>query len=54
MRNIHEEANCLKELKYKHIVNVVDVFYEESSMKVVMEYVEGVNLKKYIDEKGAL
>ena len=54
MEIIHEESNCLKELKYKHIVNVVDVFYEESSMKVVMEYVEGVNLKKYIDEKGAL
>jgi serine/threonine protein kinase len=51
---MHKEVNFLKELNHKNIVKVEEFFFEESSMKVVMEYVEGGDLEKYINLKGAL
>jgi serine/threonine protein kinase len=45
MEKILKEVDSLKELlDIKNIVKYVDVFFDESSVKVVMEYVEGVKL----------
>ncbi len=44
MKKILKEVDSLKELAHKNIVKYVDVFFDESSVKVVMEYVEGVKL----------
>jgi serine/threonine protein kinase len=38
------EVNFLKESYHQNIVKVKEFFVEESSMKLVMEYVEGENL----------
>ena len=41
---MQNEVNCLKQLNHKNIVKVEEFFIEGSSIKVVMEYVEGVDL----------
>ena len=51
---MHKEVNFLKELNHKNIVKYEEFFFEGSSMKVVMEYVEGVDLEIYINLKGIL
>ena len=35
-------------------MKVKEFFFEGSSMKIVMEYVEGEDLQKYIEEKKIL
>jgi serine/threonine protein kinase len=45
---MYNEVNCLKKLNHKNIVKVEEFFFEGLPMKVVMEYVEGVDLEKYI------
>ncbi len=48
------EAQAVASLSHNNIVSVYDVGYEDTYHYIVMEYVEGPNLKEYIKEKGPL
>ena len=48
------EAQSAAGLAHPNIVNVYDVGSEEGLHYIVMEYVEGITLKTYIEKKGQL
>lgn len=48
------EAQSAAGLEHPNIVNIYDVGSEEGIHYIVMEYVEGVTLKTYIEKKGQL
>ena len=48
------EAQSAAGLSHPNIVNVYDVGEDEGIHYIVMELVEGITLKKYIQEKGRL
>ena len=48
------EAQSAAGLEHPNIVNIYDVGSEEGLHYIVMEYVEGITLKTYIEKKGQL
>ena len=48
------EAQAAAGLEHPNIVNVYDVGCQTGNYYIVMEYVEGITLKKYIETKGQL
>ncbi len=50
----HTEAQSAAGLQHPNIVNIYDVGSEEHVYFIVMEYVEGITLKTYIEKKGQL
>ena len=48
------EAQSAAGLEHPNIVNVYDVGSEEGVYYIVMEYIEGITLKTYIEKKGHL
>lgn len=47
------EAQILKKLQYlKSIVSVYDLFEENGTAYIVMEYIEGLTLNQYVNENG--
>ncbi|MFL0252161.1 protein kinase domain-containing protein [Clostridium neuense] len=48
------EPNILKKLNHTGIVRIVDIFYEDDNLYIVEDYIEGRNLKEYIDINGPL
>lgn len=48
------EAQSAAGLEHPNIVNIYDVGSEEGMYYIVMEYVEGITLKTYIEKKGQL
>lgn len=48
------EAQSAGSLSHPNIVSIYDVVQEEDLDYIVMEYVEGVTLKQYIDAKGVI
>lgn len=49
-----KEAQAVASLSHPNIVSVYDVGFEDNFHYIVMEYVDGPNLKAYIREKGRL
>jgi len=54
VRKFRSEAQAAAQLSHPNIVNVYDVGEENGLHFIVMEYVEGVSLKKYLEEHGPL
>lgn len=54
VRKFKEEAQAAAALAHPNIVNVYDVGDEEGIYYIVMELVEGITLKTYIERKGKL
>mgnify|MGYP000350311834 CR=1 FL=1 len=48
------EAQSAAGLEHPNIVNIYDVGSEDGMYYIVMEYVEGITLKTYIEKKGHL
>lgn len=48
------EALSCKEIRHENVISAYDVVDEENLHYIVMEYVEGTTLNKYIKEKGKL
>lgn len=48
------EARILSDVHHPHIVNVLEVFEENNTAYIVMEYIQGYSLKNVIDNKGIL
>lgn len=49
-----KEAKILSEVHHPHIVNVLEVFEENNTAYIVMQYIEGKSLKELVEEKGIL
>jgi len=54
MRRFQREAQSATQLVHPNIVGVYDVGEENGTHYIVMEYVEGTDLKEYIRERGPL
>ncbi len=54
VRKFREEAQAAARLAHPNIVNVYDVGEENGIHYIVMELVEGITLKNYIERKGKL
>ncbi len=54
VRRFKVEAQAAASLTHPNIVSIFDVGYEDGLHYIVMEYVEGITLKEYIDEKRIL
>ncbi|MFA9414580.1 MULTISPECIES: Stk1 family PASTA domain-containing Ser/Thr kinase [unclassified Streptococcus] len=48
------EARAMAELNHPNIVGIRDIGEDEGQQFIVMEYIDGWDLKKYIQEKGPL
>ncbi|KUO52433.1 MAG: hypothetical protein APF76_05205 [Desulfitibacter sp. BRH_c19] len=53
-KRFRREAQAVARLSHPNIVSIYDVGIEQNTQYLVMEYVEGVNLKEYISEHGPL
>ncbi|MDR1115146.1 MAG: serine/threonine protein kinase [Tannerella sp.] len=49
-----KEANILSEVHHPHIVNVLEVFEENNTAYIIMEYIMGCSLKYMLDKEGVL
>lgn len=54
VRRFNVEAQAAAGISNPHVVSIYDVGYENGLYYIVMEYVEGITLKEYIAENGAL
>ncbi|MDR2791818.1 MAG: serine/threonine protein kinase [Tannerellaceae bacterium] len=49
-----EEARILSAVQHKFIVNVLEVFEENNTAYIVMEYIPGLSLKEKVEKEGRL
>jgi serine/threonine-protein kinase len=49
-----KEARILSEVHHPHIVNVLDVFEENNTAYIAMEYIAGYSLKNILEKDGVL
>ena len=54
LKKFKSESLAVASLSHQNIVNVYDVGNEDGLNYIVMEYVEGIDLKDYIKKKGSL
>lgn len=50
----HREAQAAASLSHQNVVNIYDLGQEDGIYYIVMEYVEGITLKEYINEHAPL
>ncbi|MDR2471944.1 MAG: protein kinase [Tannerella sp.] len=49
-----KEAKILSDVHHPHIVNVLEVFEENNTAYIVMEYIDGCSLKHMLENKGVM
>ena len=49
-----DESKAVAMLSHKNIVNIYDVAIYPDMKYIVMEYLDGITLREYLDNKGAL
>ena len=54
VRKFKSEALACKDIRQENVISAFDVVDEENMHYIVMEYVEGITLNKYIKNKGKL
>ena len=54
LRRFKNESKAVALLSHPNIVKVYDVNFSEKVNYIVMEYIDGITLKEYIEHKGAL
>lgn len=54
VKKFKSESQAVASLSHPNIVNVYDVGNEDGLSYIVMEYVEGIDLKDYIKKHGSL
>lgn len=52
LRRFRNESKAIYSLNHPHIVKIYDVILTSKNPVIVMEYVDGITLKDYIDKKG--
>ncbi len=53
-RRFKNESKAIAVMSHRNIVKVFDVSFGDRLQYIVMEYIEGITLKEYIDKKGGL
>ncbi len=53
-KRFKNESRAISLMSHPNIVKVYDVNFGEKLLYIVMEYIEGINLKQYIQSKGKL
>lgn len=53
-KRFKNESKAVAMLSHQNIVKVFDVSFGETTQYIVMEYIEGITLKQYIQNKGVL
>lgn len=53
-RRFHAESQAVAMLSHPNIVNVYDVSHSDNVDYIVMELIDGISLKQYMEQKGAL
>lgn len=53
-RRFTNESKAITMLSHNNIVDVYDVSLEGDALYIVMEYIDGITLKEYMDKKGVL
>ena len=53
-RRFKNESKAIAVLSHPNIVKVLDVSFGDRLQYIVMEYVEGITLKEYIDQQGSI
>lgn len=53
-RRFKNESKAIAVLNHRNIVKVSDVSFGDRLQYIVMEYIEGISLKEYIQQKGAI
>ena len=54
LRRFRNEAKAIAGLSHPNIVKVYDVLYSSDAPAIVMEYIDGITLKEYIEREGIL
>ncbi len=54
LRRFRNEAKAIAGLSHPNIVKVYDVIYNDDVPAIVMEYIDGITLKEYIEREGVL
>ncbi len=54
LRRLNREAQAMVSLKNEHVVSLFDMGNEGDIHYLVLEYVDGVTLREYMDQNGAL
>ena len=54
VKKFKSEAIACKDIKHKNVISAYDVVDDDNMHYIVMEYVEGITLNKYINKKGHL
>ncbi len=54
VRRFKNESKAIAMLSHQNIVRVYDVSFGDLIQYIVMEYIEGINLKEYIEKQGSL
>ena len=53
-RRFLNESRAIAMLSHENIVDVLDVNFEGDVQYIVMEYIDGITLKEYINKQGAI
>ena len=54
LRRFRNESKAIAMLSHPNIVNVYDVSFGDQLQYIVMEYIDGITLKKYIEQEGTV
>lgn len=54
LRRFRNESKAIAVLSHPNIVNVYDVSFGDQLQYIVMEYIDGITLKEYIEQEGAI
>lgn len=54
VRRFRNESKAVAALDHKNIIKVMDVCFDDDLQYIVMEFIDGITLKAYIDSKGVL
>lgn len=54
IRRFRNESKAIAVLSHPNIVKVFDVSFGQSIQYIVMEYIDGITLKQYIEQQGSL
>lgn len=54
LRRFRNEAKAITLLSHPNIVDVFDVSFGDRLQYIVMEYIDGITLKQYIEQEGAI
>ncbi len=54
LRRFRNEAKAITLLSHPNIVEVFDVSFGDRLQYIVMEYIDGISLKEYIEQEGAI